>query len=227
VNSLLNTSAYSSAALGVLLAGHLSWAVLYLMILRNVKRHGVVEIPAAAVAANFAYVTVWGLLNQSNLGALFVWANRGAVLLEGAVFLYVLLHGAKHVKLPEVRRWFKPGLVLSYLCWLLMFATFARQNYELPSGLVSGFIVSMFMSILYVVVELSEIDPGQYSLTAGWAKLLGNSCGTLFCVLVYPGSHFLLTICAITIVLDVVYLRLFRHRLSLPHSDAAPSHAPL
>ncbi|MGV3709639.1 MAG: hypothetical protein ACO1Q7_12440 [Gemmatimonas sp.] len=227
MNALLNTATYAPAALGVLLAGHISWALLYVMVLRNVGRHHVVEIPPAAVAANFAYVTTWGLLNQSDLGALFVWANRGAVLLEGAVFLYVLFNGAKHVKLPEVRRWFKPGLVLSYVCWLLMLATFTRQHYELPSGLVSGFIVSMFMSILYVMTELAEIDPGQYSRTAGWAKLVGNGCGTVFCALAYPGSDFLLTVCAITVILDVVYVLLFSRRLALLHSGAAPSRAPV
>jgi hypothetical protein len=227
VNELLNTSAYTALQLSVLLFGHLSWSVLYLIVLRNVRRHGVVEIPAAAVAANFAYVTVWGVLHQTNLGSLFVWLNRGAVLIEagavlieGAVFLYVLLNGAKHVRLPEVRRWFKPGMILSYLCWLLMIATFVRQQYDLPSGLISGFIVSMFMSVLYVVIEMTEIDADQYSLVAGWAKLCGNGGGALFCVLAYPGQRFLWTICIITVVLDVIYLLLFRQR-----RDAAPSRA--
>lgn len=219
---LLNTASYTSVQLGLLAFGHGAWAILYIMVLRNIRKHGVVEIPAASVAANFAYVTVWGLLNKTDLGALFVWLNRGGFVLELSVFAYVLLNGAKHIRIPELQRWFKPGMLLSYVCWLAMIAMFARQNYELPSGLLGGFIVSLVMSTMYVVVELSEIDPDQYSLVAGWAKLIGNASASAFCFMVYPANYFLLTLCVITLVLDLAYLAQFRQR-RLSQPDRVPA----
>lgn len=221
-SELLNTNTYTSLQLALLALGHAAWAVLYLMVLRNIRRHGVVEIPAAAVAANFAYVSVWGLMRQTDLGSLFVWLNRGGLVLELAVFGYVLMNGAKHIRIPEIQRWFKPGMLLSYACWLAMISMFARQNYDVSTGLVGGFIVSLTMSTMYVVVELSEIDANQYSLVAGWAKLIGNACASAFCVMVYPANHFLLTLCAITLVLDLAYLALFRRRL-LDQPDRVPA----
>lgn len=221
-SDLLNTAGYTSMQLGLLAFGHAAWAVLYLMVLRNIRKHGVVEIPAASVAANFAYVTIWGLLNKTDLGALFVWLGRGGFILELAVFAYVLLNGAKHIRIPEIQRWFKPGMLLSYACWLAMISMFARQNYELPTGLLSGFIVSLVMSTMYVVVELSDIDANQYSLVAGWAKLIGNASASAFCLMVYPANHFLLTLCVITLVLDLAYLALFRQR-RLSQPDRVPA----
>ncbi|MEO7997430.1 MAG: hypothetical protein ABI852_08295 [Gemmatimonadaceae bacterium] len=215
-SEMLNTTTYTSLQLGVLAIGHLSWAVLYAMVLRNIRRHGVVEIPAAAVAANFAYVTVWGILRQTDHGSLFVWLNRGGFILELLVFGYVLLNGARHIRIPEVKRWFKPGMLLSYACWAAMLVAFANQPGPRPVDasveLVAGFIVSLTMSTMYVVVELSEIEPQQYSLVAGWAKLVGNGCASAFCLMVFPTNHFLLSLCAITLVLDLAYLWLFRQR---------------
>jgi hypothetical protein len=212
---LLNTSLYAITPLALLLAGNLAWAVVYLMVFRNIRRHGAVEIPAAAVASNLAWVTVWGLCYRSDLGSVFVWANRAAVVLELSMFSFVLFKGARHVRIPEVRRWFKPGLVASYVCWFIMLYFFVQQKYDAPNGIISGFVVALFMSALYVLVELSDIDASQYSLLVGWGKLVGNSCGALFSLLMYPANHFLLTICAITLVLDGVYLLLFKQRKAL------------
>ncbi|GEM_PF-3176129 len=220
---LLNTTAYGMAPLLLFLAGHVAWAVVYVMVFRNIRRHGVVEIPAAAVASNLAWVTVWGFLYRTDMGTLFVWANRAAILLELTVFGYVLATGARHVRIPEVRRWFKPGLVASYVCWLVMLYLFAYQKYETPNGIISGLVVALYMATLYVVVELSDMHASQYSLTVGWAKLMGNTCGSLFCVLVYPTNHFLLSLCAITFILDATYLLLFRHRHSVSVRGPAPA----
>jgi hypothetical protein len=47
-----------------------------------------------------------------------------------------------------------------------------------------------------------------------WSKLLGNAFAGVFCVLRYPDNHFLLSLCAITFVLDLLYLPLMRHRFT-------------
>ncbi len=218
----MNTVAYSSLQLALIAAACSAWTVMAVAVLRGIRRHGAVEVPAAAAAANFAWATVWGVCYRTDLGALFVGANVAAVLLALAVFVYVHRNGSRHVKLPEVRHYFKSGLLVSYVFWLLLLVLFVRQGNDTPNGMLSGFMVSVFMSSLYVTIELSDIEPNQYSLVAGWAKLLANSSASAFCVLTYPSNHFLLTLCVITGVLDVTYLLLFRQRRS-----SAPSPAPL
>lgn len=212
---LLNTSAYSVTALLFMLAANIAWAIVFLVVFLNIRRHGAVEIPAAAVASNFAWVTVWATMYRTDLGSLFVWTNRLAMVLEVLVFGYVLLRGAQHVRTPEVRRWFKPGMVASYGCWFVMLYFFTQHKYDTTTGSMSFVVVSLYMSALYVLVELSAIDASQYSFTVACAKLIGNLCTAFFCVLAYPANHFLLSICAITFVLDALYLGLFRQRRSL------------
>ncbi len=99
---------------------------------------------------------------------------------------------------------------------------FVQGRNDTSTGILSGFIATLLMSALYVMVELSNIDPSQYSKLAAWAKLLGNGFASIFCVMVYPDKHFLLTICAITFVLDVVYLVMFQ-RQRLGRAALAPA----
>ena len=219
---MLNTALYSTLQLTLITTACVAWLVMIASVLRGIRRHGAVEIPAAAAAANLAWATVWGLLNRTDLGGLFAGANAVAFLLALAIFGYVAKNGVRHVKLAEVRRWFTPGILVSYVFWLWLLILFVRQGNDTPNGMLSGFIVSVFMSSLYVTVELSGIDLTQYSGVAAWAKLIANGSAFLFCVLVYPSNHFLLCLCVITVVLDVMYLLLFRHR-----RVSAPSPAPL
>jgi len=219
---MLNTAMYTPLQLSLITVSAVSWFVMIATVLRGIRRHGAIEIPAAAAAANLAWATVWGLLNRTDLGGLFVGANAVALLLAMIIFGYVLKHGARHLKLAEVRRWFTPGLLVSYVFWLWLLFLFVRQGNDTPNGLLSGFIVSVFMSSLYVAIELSDIEPNQYSLLAGWAKLAANGCATAFCFITYPANHFLLTLCVITVVLDALYLRLFRERRLAAPSPASP-----
>ena len=218
---VLNTTQYSSLQVALVGVTSAAWFVMIASVVRGIRRHGAVEIPAAAAAANLAWATVWGLLNRTDLGAFFSGAYAIAFVLALVVFVYVVRNGARHVKLAEVRRWFTPGIWVSYVFWLWLLFLFVRQGNDTPNGMLSGFIVSVFMSSLYVVVELSDIDPTEYSAVAAWSKFVANGCATAFCFITFPANHFLLSLCVITVVLDLLYLLLFRRRLSAP-SPARP-----
>ena len=189
--STLNTALYSPIQLVLIGVSCMSWFVMIATVLRGIRRHGAIEIPAAAAAANLAWATVWGLLNRTDLGGLFVGANFVAILLSVAIFRHVIRNGARHVKLPEVRRWFTPGIWVSYIFWLWLLFLFVRQGNDTPNGMLSGFMVSVFMSSLYVAIELSDVEPNQYSLLAGLAKLAANACATAFCLITFPANHLL------------------------------------
>ena len=214
---MLNLDVYSVQQLTLAGVSCVSWLVMIVTVLRGIRRHGGIEIPAAAAAANLAWATVWGLLYRTDLGGLFAGANIVILLLALSIFAYALRNGARHVKLPEVKRYFTPGLWVSYLFWLWLLFLFVKQGNDTPNGMLSGFMVSVFMSSLYVAIELSDIEPSQYSLVAAVAKLIANASASAFCVMTFPTNHFLLTLCAITLVLDGLYLLLFRQRrLSAP-----------
>ncbi|MEP6834260.1 MAG: hypothetical protein ABJB74_12750 [Gemmatimonas sp.] len=219
---MLNTALYSPLQLALAGGAGLAWTVMVVAVLRGIQRHGAVEIPAAAAAAVLAWATVWGLLYHTDLGRVFVGASILAGVFALSIFGYVLKNGARHVKIPEVRRYFRPGLIVSYLFWLWLLFLFVRQGNDTATGVLSGFIVSVFMSSLYVAIELSDIDPTEYSAVAAWSKFTANGCAAAFCFTTYPANHLLLSLCGITVVLDVLYVLLFRQRLRAPSSPARP-----
>jgi hypothetical protein len=211
-DALVNLTTYTPLQIAFFALGGAGWVVAYVMVLVNIRKHGVVEIPVAAVACNMAWETTWGLIYRTDLGVIFVWGYRTWFVLDLFIFGFLFLNGAKHLKTPLLREWFKPGLVASYVAWLIMLYLFVKGGYDTPTGLTTGFIATILMSALYLLVELSNIAPSQYSRVVAWAKLLGNGFASVFCVMVYPDRHFLLVICALTFVLDVVYLIMFRNR---------------
>lgn len=195
------------------------WVVAYVAVLRGIRKHGVVEIPAAAVACNMAWETTWGVIYKTDLGQLFVWGYRTWFVLDLFIFGYLLKTGAQHLKDGTMRSWFRPGIVVSFLCWLVLFVTMKMdpmegRPLETSTGIVSGFIATVFMSALFLLVELERIDGSQYSGLVAWSKLLGNGFASVFCALRYPEHHLLLSLCAITFALDLLYMPLFRHRLT-------------
>ena len=212
---LINTVAYTPLQITLFALGGAFWVVAYVAVLRGIARHRVVEIPAAAVACNMAWETTWGILYRTDLGTIFVWGYRSWFVLDLFIFGFLFLEGAKHVTIPELRRWFRPGLLFSYLAWLTMLYLFVAEGYDTTTGLTSGFIATVLMSALYLLVELAEIEALQFSRLVAWSKLLGNGFASVFCVLVYPDNHFLLSVCAITFVLDVLYLALYRRRVAV------------
>ncbi len=211
---LINTVAYTPLQITLFALGGVFWVIAYVAVLRGIAKHRVVEIPAAAVACNMAWETTWGLIYRTDLGTIFVWGYRSWFVLDLFIFGFLFLEGAKHIKVPELRTWFRPGLLFSFLAWLTMLYFFVGEGYDTTTGLTSGFIATLLMSALYLLVELAEINAFQFSRLVAWSKLLGNGFASLFCFMVYPNNQFLLSICVITFVLDVVYLALFRRRVS-------------
>lgn len=220
--SLINLTNYTLPQIIFFALGGTFWVVAYVVVLMNIRKHGVVEIPAAAVACNMAWETTWGLIYKTDLGVIFIWGYRTWFVLDLFIFGYLFFNGAKHLNTQVLRKWFRPGLLFSYAAWLVMLYFFVQGKNDTSTGILSGFIATLLMSTLYVVVELSNIDPSQYSKLAAWAKLLGNGFASVFCVMVYPDKHFLLTICAITFVLDVIYLVMFQ-RERLGQAAIAPA----
>ena len=220
--TLINTAKYTPLELVLFSVGGLFCVVCYVAVLRKIRQHGVVEIPAAAVASNFAWEITWGLLYRTDLGLLFVWGYRTWLVLDVFIFGYLFLIGAKHVKNQALLPYFRPALLAGCACWVAIFYFFVQQGYDTTTGLTTGYVATMIMSALYLVMELADITPGQYSALAAWMRLLSNGLVSVFCFLVYPELRFLLTLCVLTFVLDCLNLVQFRRRLT-PLSAPAPA----
>jgi hypothetical protein len=179
--ALINTAKYSALQIALFSVGGAFCVVCYAAVLRGIAKHHVVEIPAAAVASNMAWEITWALLYRTDLGVVFVWGYRTWLLLDVFIFGYLFLHGEQHVRNPVLRRYFRPGLVAGTACWVGLFYFFVQQGYDTSTGLVTGYVATMIMSALYLVMELVNLKQGQVSTLAAWMRLLSNGLVSVFC----------------------------------------------
>jgi hypothetical protein len=209
---LVNTAKYGTPALLFFAAGGIAWALAYLGVLREIVRRHFVEIPATAVCANIAWEFTWGLVYRTDLGSLFAWGYRLWFALDVFIVWGLLRYGVRRVATKRLREYFRASVSLAILAFGATLFLFVRQGYDTSTGLVSGYMVTLLMSALYIPQFLRERDRTPYSPFVAWCKLLGNGLVIGFCVLVYPDNHFLQAICGITLVLDVYYVFLFHTR---------------
>lgn len=216
---LINTAQYSTAELLFFAAGGIAWALAYIGVLREIVRQKFVEIPATAVAANIAWEFTWGIVHRTDLGLVFAWGYRAWFFLDVFIVWGLLRYGVRHLATPKLREYFRLSVVLAILAWTATIYLFVRQGYDTSNGIVSGYMVTLLMSALYVPQFFRERDRTPYSPFVAWCKLLGNGLVIGFCVLAYPANRFLLTVCGVTLLLDVYYLWLF-HTQRKPRSAA-------
>jgi hypothetical protein len=220
---LINTARYSTAELLFFAAGGLAWALAYMGVLREIVRNKFVEIPATAVTANIAWEFVWGIVHRTDLGSLFAWGYRVWFFLDLFIVWGLLRYGVRHLGTPKLRDYFRAAVVLAIVAWSATLWLLVRQGYDTPNGIVTGYMVTLLMSALYIPQFFRERDRTPYSPFVAWCKLLGNGLVIGFCVLAYPGNGFLLAICGVTLVLDLYYTWLFHTRRG---AVSAPVAAP-
>jgi hypothetical protein len=209
---LVNTATYGTPALLFFAAGGLAWALAYMGVLREIVRRRFVEIPATAVTANIAWEFTWGIVHRTDLGSLFAWGYRVWFLLDLFIVWGLLRYGVRHLGTPRLREFFRASVVVAILAWTATLLLLVRQGYDAPNGIVTGYMVTLVMSALYIPQFFRERDRTPYSPFVAWCKLLGNGLVIGFCVLAYPDNHFLHTVCGVTLVLDVYYVWLFHTR---------------
>ena len=215
--SWFNTTDYSVLQLvlcGVWCAG---WVVSYGIVIQAIRRHGFVEIPAAAVVADLAWEFVWGFVLADvlghELGRAFVWGYRFGCLLDVFIFVTLLRNGHRQLTTSALRPLFRPGLLFGLAAWTLCLLWFFREGYDNNYGAVSGYVLNVQLSALYIPLYLARRRDERFSPTVAWLKFLGTGVLSVFNVTVpkLRESPFFLTLAGATFILDATYVWL-HHR---------------
>lgn len=217
----VNTVRYSVPALIVFGLGCILWLIAYVAILQGVRRNKFVEIPAAAVVANVSWEWMWSFVYIGDTGRLLEVGYRGWVFLDFVIVYWLFRYGDRQVINPALRAWFKPAVAFGIASWSVAIYYFVRSGYDMSMGATSAYIINVMMSAVYLML-LHSHPARNFSLLVGWTKGLGTACFSLFMVMVplhryqedaLADKEFLLTLCAITLILDAVYvLALYRRK---------------
>ena len=210
--SWLNLEAYTPLELALCGIGCGLWVAVYAVVVWHMFRKRYVEIPAAAVAANVAWEFVWGVLRVPDLGLLFAWMYRAGFALDLVIVAVLWRHGPKQVSTPALRRLFHPALLFGIVAWIAAVQLFVSGGRDGPYGAVSGYLVNVQLSALYIVLFAKEPNTAYFSWLVAWAKLLGTGFISAFNVLAAGDDAFLMSLCAVTLVLDAAYVVLFARR---------------
>jgi hypothetical protein len=216
----LNLQTYTPVELTLVGIGCAMWIVVYAIVVFHMFRKRYVEIAAAAVAANVAWEFVWGFLNTPDLGMLFTWMYRAGFLLDCIIVAALWMYGSKQISTPALRQIFRPALLFGIAAWLVATELFVRQGLDNAYGGVSGYIINVQLSALYIVLFAKEPLTKYFSYLVAWSKLIGTAFISLFNVLAASQNHFLMWLCALTFVLDVVYVVMFARRRRRESADA-------
>ena len=148
----LNTAKYSGPMLLLFGVGCFFWVVAYVGTLLTIRSRRYVEIPAAAVVANIAWEFVWGFVFQTDMGMLFQWGYRIWFFLDVFITWSLFRYGPQQIVNATLRRWFAPAAAFGIAAWTAMLYFFVKQNFDLPYGGTSGYILNVMMSALYIIL---------------------------------------------------------------------------
>lgn len=207
----LNTAQYPLPLLLLFAVGCFGWVVAYIEVSRQYQRIQFIEIPWFAVTANIAWEFVWGWIVGSDMGKVLTIGYALWCVQDVYITYNLFKVGRKQLVAQDLGPWFTRIMLFSIASWGVMIYFFISGGYDTGYGAISGYILNVMMSALYVEAIVRS-DPANYSTIVAWSKMLGTALLSVFNAIVRPDDHFLMSLCLITFLLDVVYIILLRMR---------------
>lgn len=207
-----NTTDFTIFQLVLFSCGCIGWVVAYVGTIITIRRRQIVEIPAGAVAANVAWEFCWGLIFGSTMGRAFTYGYALWFLQDLYITYSTFKFGHKQVLNPHLRRWFKPALAFGIAAWGFTIYFFVAGKFDNGYGAVSGYLLNVIMSAMYILLLLQGAAK-DFSALVGWSKMIGTALLSVFGLFVFRQNHFLISLCAVTFLLDVAYIALRQQRI--------------
>ena len=207
----LNTEQYSLPLLMLFAVGCFGWVIAYVEVSRQYRRTGYVEIPWFAVAANISWEVVWGWWYGSDMGKVLTLGYALWALQDVYITYNLFKVGHKQLVNKNIGPWFKRLVWFSIAAWAVMIYLFVADGYDTGYGAISGYILNVMMSALYIVLIIRS-DVANFSAIVAWSKMWGPALLSVFNAIIRPTDHFLMALCAVTLLLDIAYLVIFYAR---------------
>lgn len=187
------------------------WVVTYVVMVKEIIQKKFVEMPFFIAAGNIAWEFVWSVFYHPNTGMLYSLSYQGAFLLDCFIFYHLLKEGAQQVNLQELKHHFKAICFGSLLMWLPLNYFFVKNGFDTSIGSNSGYILNLFISVLYPLLLL-RTSAEHFSKTIAWCKMLGTGFITVSMFLIYPENYFVQTLGICCLILDCGYIALLNKK---------------
>lgn len=208
----INTKDYTTATLIWNGTGCLFWLITYTALIISIFKKKFVEMPFVIGAGNIAWEFVWSFIAHPTTGRFYAMSYQGCFFLDVFIFWMMFKYGAKQIEVPLVKKYFKLVLIGLLIIWLPLNYFYVVQGYDTPVGANSGYILSLFISLLYPLLLLRN-TPTNFSPVVAWAKFIGTGCVTVSMFLMYPTNYFVQTLGAACFVLDCSFAILLTRQL--------------
>jgi hypothetical protein len=207
----INTNDYTTSQLVWNGVGCLFWVITYAALLKEIIVKKYVEMPFFIATGNLAWEFIWSFFYHPDTGKLFSLSYQGAFVLDVFIFYYVLKYGYKQINIPEIQKHFKTISICLLIMWIPLNYFFVYQKFDTSIGANSGYILNLFISILYPVLLLRG-DAKNFSKTVAWCKFIGTGCISVSMFLIYPHNYFIHTLAISCFILDLIYTLLLNKK---------------
>lgn len=206
----INTTDYTPLELILFGAGCFLWIVVYFFTLRSIVQRQFVEIPLVTIMGNIVWEFLWSWVFVTNMGSLFMWGYRVWFFMDCLIVYGAFRYGYKQISIPLLARITPALIAFGIAAWAPVLYYYIKV-YDAPishMGAYSGYILNVMISATYIPLALRLGNWTLFSYPSSWAKAVGNLLINLFCFLHFTDG-FLLSLCVLTTIFDVVFLYLF------------------
>ena len=151
------------------------------------------------------------------MGALYQWGYRVWFFMDCLIVYNLYRYGHKQLSIPLFKNNSHWLITLGIVAWSpVMYYYIAIYDEPVSHmGAYSGYILNVIISILYIPLFLKFNDRRLFSYPSAWCKAVGNLLISLFCFSHFTDG-FLLSLCVLCTVFDVIYLYLLKNHLPSP-----------
>lgn len=173
----------------LLVAGDVFWVVTYALAARIGFRERTYALPMLAVALNFSWELLYGVLHPAEATAARLLHGTW-FLLDIAILFQLLRYGRENQQYPLVARHYPAvaagTLALAFLGQLFFRSQMTRMDLLADSqGVAAAYVTNLVMSVLFIFFLPARPTGKGISLTVAWTKFLGTFLVSLGNLLAY------------------------------------------
>lgn len=206
-----DTGNYTWWQIALFLTGAVLWIIVYVDTIYHIIKFKTVNIPLIAICLNFGFEVTTSLAFVPNMGKALVLAYWAWMVLDIFIVYNMFKYGYKQIRIEAL----KPHLTGTLAAGVIMGLTlqyFFITEYDLPMAPLSGYIISLEMTMCYMYMLFIPNFVGNTLLT-GWSKFIGNALISIMFQTKYPENYFLTSLYLSTAFFDIWYIReLYRMR---------------